>query len=275
MNVMRSLALGLPFAFVLFSSPTLQQAEAQTQARAGAQRAAAPVCFAPKDLLQLGLPLPHVNERLSSGGALKIIAIGSSSTAGAGASSPAMSYPSRLQVALREKFPAATISVLNRGVNGEEAVDMMKRFDADVLAEHPDLVLWQVGTNAVLRDHTAIGVAPLIKEGLARLKQAGADVVLIDPQFAPKVLAKPDVEAMVRLVGVEAKFGGAGLFQRFAIMRHWREEERIPFATLLSPDELHMNDWSYGCVAKLLAQAIGNAVHPATVARVPKSMVGR
>ncbi|MGE0524509.1 MAG: SGNH/GDSL hydrolase family protein [Variibacter sp.] len=273
MNVMRSLALGLPFALVLFSSPTLQQAAAQARAEVG--QAAAPVCFAPKDLLQLGAPLPRVNERLSRGGGLKIVAVGSSSTAGAGASSPAMSYPSRLQAALREKFPAAVITVLNRGINGEEAVDMMKRFDAEVLAEHPDLVLWQVGTNAVLRDHAAIGVAPLIKEGLERLRHAGTDVVLIDPQFAPKVLAKPDVDAMVRLIGVEAKFGGAGLFQRFAIMRHWREEERIPFATLLSPDELHMNDWSYGCVAHLLAQAIGNAVHPATVARVPKSMVGR
>jgi acyl-CoA thioesterase-1 len=89
------------------------------------------------------------------------------------------------------------------------------------------------------------------------------------------VLAKPDVANMVRLIGVEAKAGDAGLFQRFAIMRHWREKEALPFATMLSPDELHMNDWSYGCIAKLLAQAIGNAVHPPTVARVPAKLMAR
>jgi lysophospholipase L1-like esterase len=273
MKVLRLLALGaLPVALIFLSSPNVRQAEAQA---ANVPAAKAPVCFAPKELLHLGLALPHVTERLAGGRSVKIVAIGSSSTAGAGASAPAMSYPNRLEVALKEKFPAATISVLNRGVNGEEAVDMMKRFDSAVLSEHPDLVVWQVGTNAVLRDHAAIGMAPLIKEGLARLKHAGADVILMDPQFAPKVISKPDIEGMVRLIGAEAKFSDAGLFQRFAIMRHWREVEKLPFSTLLSPDELHMNDWSYGCVAQLLAQAISNAVHPASIARVPKGMVGR
>jgi hypothetical protein len=42
-------------------------------------------------------------------------------------------------------------------------------------------------------------------------------------------------------------------------MRHWREVADIPFQAFLSPDELHMNDWSYACVAKLLAGAIADA----------------
>ena len=28
----------------------------------------------------------------------------------------------------------------------------------------------------------------------------------------------------------------------------------MPFETFVSPDELHMNDWSYGCVAKRARQ---------------------
>ncbi len=46
-------------------------------------------------------------------------------------------------------------------------------------------------------------------------------------------------------------------------MRYWRLTEDIPFDTFVSPDELHMNDWSYGCVAKLLAGAIAEAAHAA------------
>ena len=44
------------------------------------------------------------------------------------------------------------ITVLNRGVNGEETDNMMARFASGVIAAHPQLVLWQVGTNSVLRD---------------------------------------------------------------------------------------------------------------------------
>lgn len=252
----------LPLALILLISPNPPQAFAEDPGP--------PLCAAPKEFLQLGPVLPRVKALLAGERPVKIVAIGSSSTAGAGASTPAMNYPSRLEAELRGRFPKSSITVLNRGINGEEARDMLARFDAAVLSERPDLVLWQVGTNAVLRDHAAAGVAPLIHEGLARLKRSGADVILVDPQFAPKVLVKADAEKMVRLIGMEAKVSDVGLFQRFAIMRHWHESEGIPFATILSPDELHMNDWSYGCVARVLAEAIGNAVHPAIVAGVPR-----
>jgi acyl-CoA thioesterase-1 len=87
-----------------------------------------------------------VAQRLADVESVKIIAIGSSSTAGAGASSRAFSYPSRLEVELRTRFPRASITVINRGVGGEEAPQMLARFARGVIAEKPDLVLWQVGS---------------------------------------------------------------------------------------------------------------------------------
>jgi lysophospholipase L1-like esterase len=229
---------------------------------------AAPACTAPADLTRLGQALAHTARRLSAGEPVTIVAVGSSSTAGAGASTPAKAYPAQLEAELKGRFPGIPIRVLNRGVNGEEASQMVARFESTVLSERPDLVLWQVGTNAVLRDHTT-GEAPLIKDGIQRLKAAGADIVLIDPQYAPKVITKPDAERMVALIGAEAKAGNIGLFQRFAIMRHWHEVEGASFETLFSPDGLHMNDWSYGCVARLLGIAIGNAARAPAVAGVP------
>jgi hypothetical protein len=137
---------------------------------------------------------------------------------------------------------------------------MLNRFESSVVAERPDLVLWQVGTNSVLRDHAVAPVGSFIRRGLARLKASGADVVLIDPQFAPRVLAKPEAEDMVSLISTAAKEANVDLFPRFAVMRRWREKENIPFESFLSPDGLHMNDWSYACVAKLLAVSIADAV---------------
>ncbi len=201
---------------------------------------------------------------------LTIVAIGSSSTAGAGASSPAATYPSRLAAELRARFPGREITVLNRGVNGEETTNMMARFSADVLAAHPQLVLWQIGTNSVLRDHPLSPHAVQLHDGIDRLKAAGADVVLIDPQFAPAVLAKSETPGMVEQIALATKEENVDLFQRFAVMRS--------FDAFVSPDRLHMNDWSYACIAKLLGIAIAEAatrpiaaaaVHPASISARP------
>ena len=225
-------------------------------------------CVAPLGFARFDMPLKRVAERISARQPITIVAIGSSSTFGTGASSPAMSYPSRLAVELRALLPQTPVTVINRGVNGETAQEMLARFDRDVLAAHPDLVLWQVGSNALLLDRPIAPTGFLIDEGLRQLKVAGFDVVLIDPQYAPKVIAKHDeydINLMVALISTASRDMHVNLFQRFALMRYWRLTKGLPFSAFLSKDELHMNDWSYGCIAKLLARAVAEAAARVTV----------
>lgn len=210
-------------------------------------------------------PLARTGKRLAAGEPVTIVAVGSSSTAGAFASSPDKSYPARLAVELKDRFPGQPITVINRGVNGEEAPDNLARLDKDVIAEKPDLILWQVGTNDVLRDQAMGATNARLLEGLKRMKASGADVVLIDPQFAPMMVAKKDTDAMVHLLAATAKTQNVDLFQRFAVMRHWRHVAHLPFSAFISPDDLHMNDWSYGCLAKLLGRAIAEAATRTTL----------
>jgi lysophospholipase L1-like esterase len=217
-------------------------------------------CSAPANVLRLAQPLTRTAARLARHEPLTIVAIGSSSTYGAGASSPANTYPSRLAVELKALFPKETITVINRGVNGEEVPDMLKRFADSVIKEKPDLVLWQVGTNSVLRDKPLGPTSPLLLEGIRRLKAIGADVVMIDPQYVPRVIAKADAEGMVRLIATTAKQGDVDLIQRFAMMRWWHDQEHMDFAEFASPDNLHMNDWGYACLAKQISVAITAAV---------------
>src|SRR5580700_10617379 len=211
-------------------------------------------CSAPTEFSHFDRPLIRTARRLAGGEPLTIVAIGSSSTAGAGAS-----YPSRLAVELKQHFPLQDITVLNRGVNGDETENMMARFGTGVIAEHPQLVLWQVGTNSVLRDHPLAPHSAQLHEGIDELKATGADVVLIDPQYAPKVLVKSETPGMVEQIAAAAKEENVDLFKRFAVMRNWFEVQHLPFDTFVSPDGLHMNDWGYACVAKLLATGIAEA----------------
>lgn len=216
-------------------------------------------CNISLERLKFSQPLNRVAQRVASGEPIKIVAIGSSSTAGAGASSPANNYPNRLQAELTQIFPRQQITVVNRGVNGEEVVDMLRRFDSAVIEQKPDLVIWQLGTNSVIRDHVMVDHAAGIRSGINRIKSVGSDVVLLDPQYAPKVIAKPEAEAMVNLIALTAKQENVGLFKRFDFMRRWQTVERLPFETFINPDGLHLNDWSYGCLAKGIAAAVAEA----------------
>jgi acyl-CoA thioesterase I len=219
-------------------------------------------CSAPTKLTRFDHPLLHTTRRLDSGKPLVIVAVGSSSTAGAGASSAQASYPSRLAVELKKLFPGRAIVVLNRGVNGEEVPDMMARFASGVIAEHPQLVLWQLGTNSVLRNQPLAMHARQLREGIEELKKTGADVVLIDPQYAPKVIAKAETPGMVDQIALTAKDENIDLFRRFDVMRDWYSSQHLSFEVFVSHDGLHMNDWGYACWAKLLAASIAEAANP-------------
>jgi len=216
-------------------------------------------CNTPQDVVRLAHPLSRVAKKIADHKPLTIVAIGSSSTAGAGASTPTANYPSQLALELKRHFPATPIVMINRGVNGEEIADMLKRFDAAVVQAKPDLVLWQLGTNSIIRDHVMSEHEAQIHDGLAKIRAAGADVVLIDPQYVPKVNAKPQAVQMVELIATAAKREDVDLFRRYDVMKRWVEVDRIPFEVSVAPDGLHLNDWSYACMAKGLGHAIAEA----------------
>lgn len=221
-------------------------------------------CEVPGDLLRIDALLPRTASKLAPGRTLTIVTIGSSSTYGAGASEPRMAYPSRMMKMLAAEFPGTRVRVLNRGVGGEVVSDMLARWDRDVTALAPDLVIWQVGANSALRA-TALGdYADRLREGIARTKAIGADMILMDPQYAPRVLQKPMTGSVLIATDQVARETGVGLFRRFDIMRHWVQGGVLTFPVLLDPDQLHLNDRGYACVAAAMTDAIMAAVNPLT-----------
>ena len=77
------------------------------------------------EIIDLGHPLHRMSRPLSTGGPLTIVALGSSSTAGAGASKPEASYPTRLREHL--SLLGRRVIVVNRGRNGDRVGDMLFR----------------------------------------------------------------------------------------------------------------------------------------------------
>jgi acyl-CoA thioesterase I len=213
-------------------------------------------CAIPPSLSAITAPLDRSAVRVEHAEPLTIVAMGSSSTQGVGASAPAMSYPSRLEQELKDRFPAVEIRVLNRGVGGQDVSEEILRLGKDVIAEHPDLVIWQVGTNAVLRRDSLDADQKLIRRGVDLIKEEGADLVLMDLQYAPRVLARPAWDEMERIIEDVAHQAHVGLFRRFRIMQEWDHSQQLAPAATIGPDGLHMTDASYACLASELAEAL-------------------
>ena len=217
-------------------------------------------CLPPKGVTK-SFALPHLVHKLAAGEPVVIVAFGSSSTEGYGTSAPQFTYPNRLAAQLHRKYPTADITVINRGRGGETATEMMKRLQTEVVDMKPDLVIWQVGTNAVLRDIDPDAVAQLVQDGVARIQAAGADVVLVDLQYSPRVTEHPQgASRMVRLLSRVAQLRHIGVFPRFEVMRQWHESQALPIDTFVIADGLHMNDWGYACFAQILGDDIIRSV---------------
>src|SRR6266704_1837819 len=219
-------------------------------------------CLPPKGIGKSMGSLPHVASKLAAGEPVVIVAFGSSSTVGYGTTSPEFTYPNRLAAQLHRQYPAADITIVNRGQGGEDAPEMMKRLQNEVIDVHPDLVIWQVGTNAVLRNLDPGDTAKMVEDGISRIQAAGgADVVLVDPQYSPQVTQRAESAGkMVKLLGKVAELRHVGIFPRFEVMRDWHEKQALPVESFVIADGLHMNDWGYACFAQLLGDDIIRSV---------------
>jgi lysophospholipase L1-like esterase len=234
----------------LGSSP--ERAHAQTPA----EMSTAETCLAANSNLSLGARLPHAEARFKSGEPLRIVAIGSSSTVGLWVLSSDATYPEVMRRELSRLQPNARIDVVNSGRVGDTIPDNLARFERDVFSFRPDLVVWQLGTNDVAwGGHPDDQLGNKVVQGVRALKANGADVILMDLQFSPMVLASSYYSKMQAIVSDVAQQENVGLFSRFALMRN-SVDAGVSQGALVSFDGLHNSAEGYDCIGRALARAI-------------------
>lgn len=205
--------------------------------------------------------LTATRAAVAAGKPVTIVTLGSSSTEGSGASAPDRTYPARLAAALTTALPRRQVQVINAGKGGQEADQMAARLEADVLAHAPTLVIWQAGANGALRGHDVAAFRAVMEAGVARLRAAGVDVVLMDNQRAPRVDAAPGHDAFDTALAEIARSGQAALFSRGRLMDRWIHAGR-PLAEFVGGDGLHHTDLGYACLGAALADALVPTLTP-------------
>ena len=201
------------------------------------------------------MPSPAADTLHRAAPGLTIVAFGSSSTEGVGASSPAATYPNRLQAELRAALAPENVTVINRGIGGEDVDDMMRRLPG-IIAERPDLIVWQTGSNDPLRQVPLVRFVAETRAGLRAMRQAGIAVILMEPQDCAVLRATPGAlqyRDAVRQIGAEFDIP---VIRRWDLMQAWLEKGAVTPATLMWTDGLHMTDGGYALLAHAVAEQI-------------------
>lgn len=208
-------------------------------------------CLSVAAELSLGAPPAHTRARLRAGSAVTIVALGSSSTSGFGTFGPG--YPWIMKEELQRLHPSLSITVVNSGRMADTLGGMLARLDRDVLRYRPDLVVWQLGTNAVVWHGIASNAKERLRKGVRRLKDADADVILMDLQYTPVVRRAASHDAMEKLIAAVAREEEVGLFPRFRLMRRAIAKG---IGGLVFIDGMHNSGDGYRCIGRALARMI-------------------
>ena len=210
-------------------------------------------CLKFKTGLSLGARLPYTKAKLQKGQMLTIVAFGSSSTTGFGTFGFGGAFPDVMKEELLRLRPSAKIELINSGRVMDDLEDNIARMDGDVLQHQPDLVIWQLGTNDAVWRGIADNAEVILGNAVKRLKDAGADVILLDLQYAPWVLATGRYTRMEKIIADVAREQKVGQFPRFLLMKRAIEGG---VTGLVSWDGLHNSGEGYKCIGLALGQMI-------------------
>lgn len=188
----------------------------------------------------------------------RVLAIGSSSTVGVGASRPQNAYIAKLESTLEGAFRGVDFSVIGKGMSGEVAEGQSARMKDTVSEVKPDLVLWQVGTNDAIRHVDLDGFKSCLRRTLAWLRANNFDVVLVDPQYSVELAKDAFYWDTVAAVAEVAREMRVLLVDRFDAMRELSAQRGDGF--YITSDNLHLNDNGHRCMAEQLARSIASGV---------------
>jgi acyl-CoA thioesterase I len=205
--------------------------------------------------------IPHTAALLRGQQPITIVALGSSSTFGTGASDSSLSFPSQFARQLSRVFPGSAIRLFNAGVGGNVATDMDARLDGDVLVHAPDLVVLQTGTNDARNSVPIDTMRAATRRTIRRIREHGGEIIILDsqrfqgdgetPQFLTYLSALTDVATELSVP----------VARRYGWMSAALAANKYTYAELIGPDHLHQTDLASECTAHLLSTGIAAAVY--------------
>lgn len=226
-------------------------------ASALADDASRPSCDVPAYLLTTEYSLKKVAEAVKTERRLDIVVIGSRSATVM--SADGTGFPGRMEAALREKMPTVNVTVNLQLQIKKTAEDVSAALEHLLEGKKPTLVIWQTGTVDAMRSVDPDDFRNAVDEGVATLQKHGADVVLMNLQYGPRMETMISTTPYLDVMRVVAQQHEVPLFDRFAIMHQWNETGSFD---LFSPSRgIELAKRVHDCLGRALSTFVIDAAH--------------
>lgn len=247
-------------------------------------------CLTPDDAAGAPTPLPHVATALRPGGTLNVLAIGSAnlfrpegsiapgslisqSVEGAATStvpsaqiitdSPSgTAFPQQMATTLERLVPGVTVKITVRGGRGLSAGDQLKLMSEMLEHDKYQLVLWQTGTVEAVRNFPPSEFAQILTDGVEKVGEAQADLVLVDPQFSRFLQTNSNIEPYEQAFQVVGSMPNVLIFHRFDLMRSWVSDNQIDLERTPKAGRLTAVEQLHACLGGQLARLVLGGVRP-------------
>ena len=129
-----------------------------------------------------------------------------------------------------------------------------------LLLDHkPSLVVWQTGTYDAVHGTDPEEFRAAVSEGVAKIKEGGADVVLVNMQYSPRTESIVAVGAYADGMRWVSREQEVPVFDRLAIMRHWYDQGQFdlykPTKDMKTAKSVHE------CLGQALGATVIDAAH--------------
>ena len=216
-------------------------------------------CSVPDGLAFGGFSLPRSKAQVTADKPLVVLAIGGASMGGLAAGGRAYSVPMRLETRLQEALPGHDIAVASRAIEGgaHEVADQMA---ASIRGTGASLVIWETGSRAAVAGDDLEMFSTNLEAGIAAARQAKADIILVDLQYAPSIARVMNQMPYNNAIRGAADMEGIPLLHRFDLMHAWSDSGELDLDAENAAERVKVARKLYDCLAVMLATGIAGAL---------------
>jgi lysophospholipase L1-like esterase len=211
-------------------------------------------------------PLPNSAAALQGRKRIKILAIGSSSTAVLGLGRNGSPLLERI---LERTIKGLDVEIINRGFSGELAEAAGDRIRIEVALNQPDIVLWQVGTNDAFAQVPVDEFELSVTDTVKWLKEHNVDVILVGLHYAKRLVKDAHYQAIrmgLRRVAIAQNVLRIGRYESMEVLARTSATTERPVL-----EDFGLTAAGYNCMAQYIARTItvGLFAKPAKEAPAP------
>ena len=173
---------------------------------------------------------------------------------------PEFTYPARLAKRLSEAFPGLTVKLVMVALPRQPSADLEAQLSAELAAAKPGLVIWGTGASAAGRGDDLDTFIGDVTGTIAKIRAAGADLILMTLQYAPSVARVINLFPYRSAVSRAAEMAGVPVLDRYELMRFWSDTDFLDLDATKPEDRVQVARKLYDCMAEILTKGIVDAV---------------